>query len=88
MHLWPITYLKPMESSSWVGSPWFFVVLTLVLTITLGLCMKKRKTIKKLGGICCGGCWSGCRKSDTDGDKKGSSKDVVLLWESRKTEFL
>lgn len=56
----PIINLQPMTSSPWVESPWFYVFLTLAVTITLGLCIKKRKTIKKWGGICCGGCWSGC----------------------------
>lgn len=74
----PVTNLQPMKSSSWVGSPWFYVCLTLAVTITIGLCIKKRKTIKKWGGICCSGCWTGCRKRGSDGDQKGSSKDTVF----------
>lgn len=45
----PVINLQPMKSSSWVGSPWFYVCLTLAVTITIGLCIKKRKTIKKVG---------------------------------------
>lgn len=71
-----VTHLRPMASSSYVGSTWFYVVFILAVTITLGLCIKKLKIIKKLGGICCGGYRSGCRKRGSDGDEKDSSKDV------------
>lgn len=72
----PVTHLRPMASSSYVWSTWFYVVFILAVTITLGLCIKKLKIIKKLGGICCGGYRSGCRKRGSDGDEKDSSEDV------------
>lgn len=43
----PVTHLRPMASSSYVGSTWFYVVFILAVTITLGLCIKKLKIIKK-----------------------------------------
>lgn len=42
----PVTNLKPMELLSWVGSSWFYVCLTLAITITLGLCISNAKLLK------------------------------------------
>lgn len=70
----PVTQLQPMGSSNWVGSPWFYVSLALAVIFMLGICIKKRKTVRKMGSICCGGCWSRCRRRDGDGGEKDSSK--------------
>lgn len=70
----PVTKLQPMGSSNWVESPWFYVSLTLSVIFTFGIWIKKRKTVRKVGSICCGGCWSCCRRRDDDGGRKDSSK--------------
>lgn len=41
----PINNLQRMKSSSWVGSPWFYVCLILALAIVIGLCIKKHKLL-------------------------------------------
>lgn len=50
----------------------WLMVLTLVVIFTLGICIKKRKTLKKMGSFCCGGCWTRCRKRDSDGGERDS----------------
>lgn len=70
----PVTKLQPMGWSNWVESPWFYVGLTLAVIFTLGICIKMRKTVRKMGSICCGSCWSRCRRRDGDGGEEDSSK--------------
>lgn len=67
----PVINLKPMKSSFWMGSPWFYVCLTLAVAITIGFCVKKRKTVRKMGS-CCGGCWTRCHGRDSDGVERDS----------------
>lgn len=71
-----------MKFLFWVGSFWFYVCLILVVIIMIGFCIKKCKIIKKWGGICCSGCWIGCWKRGSDGDKKGFFKDIVFCCEN------
>lgn len=71
----PVTKLQPMgyDQIEWrvLG---FYVGLTLAVIFTLGICLKKRKTVRKMGSICCGGCWLRCRRRYGDGGEKDSSK--------------
>lgn len=57
--------LRPMESSPWVGSLWFYVLLTFAVIITFGFSIMNRKTSKKVGYMC-RGCWSVCRRRGGD----------------------
>lgn len=66
-----INNLRPMKFSSWMGSPWFYVCLILALAIVIGLCIKKGKTVRKLG-CCCGGCWTRCHGRPSDGGERDS----------------
>lgn len=60
-----------MKFSSWMGSPWFYVCLILALAIVIGLCVKKRKNVRKMGS-CCGGCWTRCHEIHSDGVERDS----------------
>lgn len=68
--------VQPMESLPLVGSLWFYVFLILAMIIVFGICIMKRKTIKKLG-YKCRGCWSGCRKRGGDRDEESSGRNVL-----------
>lgn len=70
--------LQPMESLPWVGSLWFYVFLILAIMIVFGICIMKRKTIKKLG-YKCRGCWSGCRKRVVTGMRKVLAETICLV---------
>lgn len=81
----PIINLQPMQSSSWVGSPWFYVCLTLAVAKKIGCCVKKRKTVRKMGS-CCGGCWTRCHWRHSDGverDSPGSTSYSCVNPETR-----
>lgn len=69
-----VTKLQPMRSSNWVENPWFYVGLILTVILTLGVCIKKRKTVRKISTIFCGGCWSRSCRRDGDGGEKDSFK--------------
>lgn len=98
MHSWQncqyLTNMCPMESSPWVGNVWFCVLWLWQKKITFktyDFVFRNAKRIESWGGICFGGCWSGCQKRGSDRDKKGSSKDVSFccvnpeMWNSSET---
>lgn len=82
----PVTKLQPMGWSNWVESPWFYVGLTLAVIFTLGICIKMRKTVRKMGSICCGSCWSRCRRRDGDGGEEDSSKGTSYCYVNPETQ--
>lgn len=82
----PETKLQPMGSSNWVESPWFYVGITLAVIFTFGIRIKKRKTVRKMGSICCSGCWSHCHMRDDDGGEKDSSKGTSYCCVTPKTQ--
>lgn len=71
----PVTNLQPMKSSSWVGGPLYSACLTLAVATTIGLCVKKRKTVSKMGS-CCGGCWTCCHGRHSDGVERDSPEST------------
>lgn len=49
----PNLNLLPMKSvKAWIDTPWFYIIMTLVVILLFGYCIKQRRTIKMLGLKC------------------------------------
>lgn len=65
-----------MRLLNWVENFWFYVGLILIVIFMLGVCIKKRKIVRKISIIFCGGCWLCFCRRDGDGGEKDFFKGM------------